>query len=761
MRGDGSSILVVEGDANLVDILGEINDFSGFVGLEIGNGATITVTSQVEVDILAKIGAVFGSGTLSINGTESLNLAEVTVAITELTVSGSHTNLSNVSIVDGTFSLEQGSMTNINTDGINLVGASTTTAGFSIDENGQLFITDTSLTGRQLIVIDIEGVIDVVRYTVVLPEQDITPTQADFDAITFDELDEGVNLNLSNALSTALPNLDSAFVLTKTIASHGSVNGFSYNSGDFFGTDIITFTLTNIVNEEEFDFTADLSITAVNDAPIIGGIIPIDITIMGAGIDLSSLEFVDIDGDDLTVTLTASTGDLGGRGSVVGVTLSGDGGNTLILTGNVSDINTYFDIVSNIQYFPPNNITGDNAATITIVANDGFVDSLTRTINIDIVAVNDAGPTISGIIPTDITVIEDTASNIDLSSLEFADIDGDNLTVTLTASTGTFTLFLDGEPSNETNLLSISGTASEINAYLDTASNIQYIGASNIIGDDAATFTIVANDGTFDSLISTINLDIVPINAPVIGGTIPTDISIIEDIAIDIDLSSLEFTNINEGNLTVITLTASTGTFAGVDGVVGVTVFGTGTSELVLTGNISDIHTYLNTAPNIEYTGASNVYGNNAAIFTITASNGMLSSELLVPSIVNLDIGRVLRGTSDDDTILGTSAGDIIEGLAGVDTLTGGAGADSFVYTDVDVGGENVDTIRDFVSGIDKIDLSGVSGLSGVPDFMTTVNSSSTRVLFIDTNDSGNFGSGDIQIHFSNGTNIVEGDFLL
>ena len=773
MRGDGSSILVIEGDASLVDILGEINDFSGFVGLEIGNGATITVTSQVEIDILAKIGAVSGSGILSINGPTDLSLSEVTV-IDGFAIAGSNSNLSNVSVVDGTFSLEQDSMTNINTDGINLVGASTTTAGFSIDENGQLFITDASLTGRQLIVIDnfdddtdTETPAISVRYTIVLPELDIAPTQEDFNSITFASLDEGINLNLSDVLSTALPNLDSAFVLTKIIASHGTVNGFNYNSGDFFGTDIITFTLANVANGEEFDFTADLSIAAINDAPIIGGIIPTDITIMEntlTDIDLSSLEFVDIDGDDLTLTLTTSAGAFIGVNGV-GVTALGFGITRLVLTGNISDINTYFDIASNIQYIGVNNINGDNAATFTIVANDGFVDSLTSTINIDIIGDNDAGPTISGIIPTDITVIEDTASNIDLSSLEFADIDGDNLTVTLTSSTGTFTgvdevtgVTVFGTGTSE---LVLTGNISDIHTYLDTASNIQYIGASNITGDDAATFTIIANDGTVDSSINTVNLDIIPINIPVIGGTIPTDISIIEDIAIDINLSSLEFTNINEDNLTV-TLTVSTGTFAGVDGIAGVTVSGTGTSELILTGNISDIHTYLDTASNIEYTGASNVYGNNAATFTITANNGILSSELVVPSIVNLDIGRFLVGTSGDDTILGTSAGDIIEGLAGLDTLTGGTGADRFVYTDVDIGVENMDTITDFVSGIDKIDLSGVSGLSDVPDFMASLTSSGTRALFIDIDDNGGFsGTGDIQIHFSNGSNIVEGDFLL
>ena len=247
LRGDGSSILVIEADTRLADILSGVSDFSGFASLEIGDGATVTVISPDEVTLLAKIGVVSGSGTLTINGTETLS---------EVTVNGSHTNLFDVSTIDGTFSLEQGSTTNINTDAVNLAGASTTTTGFSI-ENGQLLITDTSLTGRQLVVIDeFDHDADIgtagisVTYAIVLPKLDIAPTQANFDGITFDELDEGVNLNLSDALSAALPNLDPVFVLTKATASNGTVNAFSYNSGEFSGTDTMTFTLTNVVTGE-------------------------------------------------------------------------------------------------------------------------------------------------------------------------------------------------------------------------------------------------------------------------------------------------------------------------------------------------------------------------------------------------------------------------------------------------------------------------------------------------------------------------------
>ena len=1156
MRGDGSSILVIEGDASLTNVLGGINDFSGFVSLEIGDGATVTVTSSDEVNLLAEIGVVSGSGILTINGTETLDLAEVTV-VAGLTVNGSHTNLSDVSTIDGTFSLDQGSTTNINTDGVNLVGALTTTAGFSI-ENGQLLMTDSSLTGRQLVVIDeFDHDADLgttgisVTYAIVLPDLDIAPTQADFDAITFDELDEGVNLNFTDALSTALPNLDPVFVLTKATASNGTVNGFSYNSGDFSGTDTMTFTLTNVVTGEEFNFTADLAITAVNDDGIIqitgnrqqgetltaelidldGGVevlsyawsqgavtesessfniasstddlvltityrdavnpntdqtatitiaaedilaVDIDTQITlnlegdstsgiviledsnnsdsfagltlgnpvnivttlsyttatislvddGSGgeqinfeyiIDTNNSEYIALDeGEELldSITLTTTEGvSLSREFTVVGEndTASFSSGNVLtvndssgldqgtvetqsyvisdadgiqqedlvqnfgliatsgMLDGEVvasEDLAAYgtlninsitnelsflkgegvdallenevvvltFSVESIDQTTLPVTVTingtndipvivneeltiaedsdqvvisvldndsdaeGDALTVTDVTANNGTVsineqnqleytananffgtETLSYTVSdgvstqsgmvtVSVTPVNDRGeltvlgsisvgrgsilsvtltdvdgidgadvtlsivddngdlivdftpvvvqglgntattvvvptsvaveseiilrasyidaggvtygteapfitteslmvlntpPIIGGIVPMDITVIEDMASPVDLSSVEFSDIDGDDLTVSLTADSGSFTATSSTEVTvggSGSEVLTLSGSASTINEYLDITSNIEYTGASDIEGDNAASFMIEANDGFISSLIRTVNLDISAVNdTPTIAG-VPTDIIVTEDTASPVDLSSVEFSDIDGDDLTA-TLTVSTGIFTGIAGISGVEVVGSGTNELILTGSASDLNNYLETISNIQYTGVSDVNGDNAATFTISVDDGVLFSST---STVNLDIGGVFEGTSSDDTIVGTSAGDIIEGLGGRDTLTGGAGADRFVYTDVDIGGENIDTITDFVSGIDKIDLSGVSGLSGVPEFMTSVASSGTGFLFIDANGTGYFSlSGDIQIHFSNGTNIVEGDFLL
>jgi Ca2+-binding RTX toxin-like protein len=65
-----------------------------------------------------------------------------------------------------------------------------------------------------------------------------------------------------------------------------------------------------------------------------------------------------------------------------------------------------------------------------------------------------------------------------------------------------------------------------------------------------------------------------------------------------------------------------------------------------------------------------------------------------------------LRGGNGLDLIVGGVGNDTIRGAKGTDTLTGGEGVDVFIFhTDLD-GTINVDTITDFVSGVDRIELS-------------------------------------------------------
>ena len=1075
MRGDGSSILVIEGDASLTNVLGGINDFSGFAGLEIGDGATVTVTSSDEVNLLAKIGVVSGSGTLTINGTETLDLAEVTV-VAGLTVNGSHTNLSDVSTIDGTFSLEQGSTTNINTDAVNLAGASTTTVGFSI-ENGQLLMTDSSLTGRQLVVIgefDHDANLGTagisVTYAIVLPDLDIAPTQADFDAIIFDELDEGVNLNLLDALSTALPNLDPAFVLTQATANNGTVDGFSYNSGDFSGADTMTFTLTNVATGEEFDFTADLAITAVNDDGIIqitgnrqqGETLTADLIDLDGGVEVLSYAWsqgsvtesessfnIASSTDDLvltityrdavnpsteqTATITIAAEDILAEGvdtqiilnlegdSTTGVVILEDSNNSDsfagLTLGNPVNIATTLSYTTatislvddgssgeqiNFEYI----IDTNNSEYIALAEGEELLDSITLTTTEgvsftreftvvgendtasfssgNVLTVNDSsvldqgatetqsyvisdadgiqqedlvqnfgliatsgtldseviastdlavygtlnvnsltnelsflkGEGVDALLENEVVVLTFSVESIDQTALPVtvtinggnespvivneeviiaedsglvvisvldndSDAEGDTLTVTnvtgvsngtvsinqqnqleytananffgtetlsYTVSDGasiqTGTVTVSVTPVNDRGELSVLGSSSVVRGSIlsVTLTDIDGIDEVDVTlslvddnGDNIADFTPVVVEGSGDTATTTVvvptsvavgseiilrasyidaggvtygteapfitteSLTVSPDTPPTIGGIIPTDIFVVQAIASNIDLSSVEFADIDSDDLTM-TITASTGTFTG-EATIGITVSGSGTSEISLFGSVDDLNNYLETISNIEYTGASDINGDNAATFTIVVDDGVLFSPI---STVNLDIGGVFEGTPNGDILVGTKLADTLSGGAGNDTLfglngddiisgddgiddivgndgndflSGGGGNDIFSYRDTDVDSANVDTITDFTTGEDKIDLSRISNLASSPtlatvsspieegatltDDLLAYTNTGITTLYIDANNDGLFNAAnDIQIEFSNGVSLVIGDFI-
>jgi trimeric autotransporter adhesin len=66
-----------------------------------------------------------------------------------------------------------------------------------------------------------------------------------------------------------------------------------------------------------------------------------------------------------------------------------------------------------------------------------------------------------------------------------------------------------------------------------------------------------------------------------------------------------------------------------------------------------------------------------------------------------------LRGGTESDTLDGGIGADVISGGAGNDTLYGGSGTDQFVFDTTLNASTNLDTIKDFVKGTDKIVLDG------------------------------------------------------
>ncbi|MDM8160382.1 cadherin domain-containing protein [Labilibaculum sp. K2S] len=444
------------------------------------------------------------------------------------------------------------------------------------------------------------------------------------------------------SLTGAVANIDTYLNTASNIKYTGASN--------VNGNDAATLTLT--ANDGGYTGTGDgtdvslgtvnVDITAANDDPSISGL-PTDITVsedIASNVDLSvaTLSDVDAGSNSIVLTLTASAGTLTAS-SGGSVTISGSGTGTLSLTGAVANIDTYLNTASNIKYTGASNVNGNDAATLTLTANDGGytgtgggTDVSLGTVNVDISAVND-DPSISNL-PTDIAASEDIASNVDLSAATLSDVDAgsNSIVLTLTASAGTLTASSGGSVTiggSGTGTLSLTGAVANIDTYLNTASNIKYTSASNVNGNDAATLTLTANDGGYtgtgggtDVSLGTVNVDITAANDdPSISG-LPTDITVSEDIASNVDLSAATLSDIDAGaNSIVLTITASAGTLTASSGG-SVTIGGSGTGTLSLTGAVANIDTYLNTASNIKYTGASNVNGNDAATLTLTANDG-------------------------------------------------------------------------------------------------------------------------------------------
>ena len=261
-------------------------------------------------------------------------------------------------------------------------------------------------------------------------------------------------------------------------------------------------------------------------------------------VDLSSVNFDDVDAGAnlLTVTLTTATGGQLSASSGGGVIVGGSA-TAMTFTGSLTDLNTYFDVASNIRYVHGTTHTnGDNADSITVVLNDngntgsgGGTDQNLGTVNVDITSVNDAP---SGADNT-LTIAEDTDLVLIPTDFGFTDIDSNLFTSVDISPSTNGTLFVDtndngtielGEAITATRTVTVSDIAAGRLIFRPAAgeSGVGYATFDFQVRDDGGT----ANGGQdLDPTQRTMTIDVTSVNdAPVLdnSGT-PTVTGITED----------------------------------------------------------------------------------------------------------------------------------------------------------------------------------------------------------------------------------------
>ena len=453
-----------------------------------------------------------------------------------------------------------------------------------------------------------------------------------------------IESTLSNifASTQTLNSVEGGALVVSGILSSAPINasGPAANNAPAIGVDNVALAFTEGDSAAQIDSAGTLA-DADGDAEWAGGGLTVQITGNANATDQISIS--DTDGDGIAITVSGTDilangvdiGDLSASGGTV------TGGTALMITFDADATNANVqEVLQSLTYSNTSNDPGSLDRTVTVRANDSLGANGSDTRTIAVTAVNE-DPTISGLV-LEVAVTEDTASNLDLSASSFGDIDSaGDITVTLAAGTGTMAASDGGGVvvgGTGTGTLTLVGTVAEINTYLDTASNIQYTGAADVTGDNATSVSVTANDGdgSGDVALGTVNIDITAVNDnPSISGLVP-DITVTEDTGGDLDLSASAFADVDSTGDIIVTLAAGSGTLAASD-VGGVVVGGTGTDTLTLTGTVTEINTYLDTASNVQYTGAADVNGTGATSVSVSANDDDGSGDVALGS-VSIDI---------------------------------------------------------------------------------------------------------------------------
>lgn len=413
--------------------------------------------------------------------------------------------------------------------------------------------------------------------------------------------------------------------LTYTIVSspsHGSISGTLPNlvytpNANYNGPDSFTFR----VNDGSVDSTlatVSITVTPVNDAPVASNQsvttpedTPVNVSLVASDIDGDALSYIIVtapthgtlsgSGANLvytpnanyhgpdSFTFKANDGSLDSNVATVSISVTSVNDApvasnqsvttpedtpvdiSLVATDSDGDVLSYSLVTapahgtitisgSVFRYTPNANYNGSDS--FTFKANDGTVDSNIGTVSITVTPVNDA-PVASN---QSVTTPEDTSVAITLVA---TDVDGDSLTYTVVTP-----------PAHGT----LSGTGA----------NLTYTPNANYNGPDSFTFR--ANDGTANSNVATVSINVTSVNdAPVASNqsvSTPEDTPrVITVVATDADGDSLTYTIVSG---------PTNGTISG-------------------------------TGPNFTYTPNANYNGSDS--FTFRANDGSLNSNVATVSI--------------------------------------------------------------------------------------------------------------------------------
>ncbi len=516
-------------------------------------------------------------------------------------------------------------------------------------------------------------------------------------------------------------------VLTGTLADLNALlsGGVTYQGNpDFHGNDALTMVTDDRGNTGSGGALSDtdvlpILVQPVNDAPVNQLPTTPQVAQEDQPFTIHGLQVSDVDAGNspLSVTLSVLHGTLElAAGS--GVTVSGSGSNTLVLSGSQDAINAL--LAGGVTYQGEQDFNGQDA--LTMVTNDlgntgsGGPLSDTDVLPIEVEPVNDAPVTQ---VPGSLQVKED--GSLSLTGISVKDVDAGSapISMVLRVEHGVLTLLgAAGAVSVQgagTSVVTLVGSLDDLNGLL--AGNLHYEPARDFWGQDNLSITTSDQGNTgaggvlTDSAQIAIQVTAEPDDPQLGVGT--HDILALQGAWVPLNLSA-SVVNPAPGELSV--RIQNLGSAQVVDEH-GQSVGHADGNDWLLPMDQS-VPIYLKDLPAGDHaltlSAESSLGGGTLSSATETITIHSQSGHDLLGS----DQGDWLFGSSGNDRLLGGMGDDVLRGGQGNDILTGGAGSDLFVWGSGDEGttaSPAIDTITDFrPQEGDRIDLADL--LKGVTD---------------------------------------------
>ena len=495
------------------------------------------------------------------------------------------------------------------------------------------------------------------------------------------------------------------------------------------------------------DPTADVA--NVNDAPT-GAPIISGSTVSGQTLTADPSGIADADGlGTFSYQWNAGGNPVGGATSSTFKLTPVQAGSTITVTVSYTDgFGTSESVTSTATAavtIPPGITVNGTSAADTITGTDG-ADVLNGANGNDTINGGWSNDTITGGAGTDVLNGQEgsdlyiVTAATEHTAAEFADTGTSGTDeVRFTAASGTLTIFA-GDTGIERVVLG-TGTGASAVLTAKTALGVNATAAPNaleIIGNAGVnTITGTAFDDTIDGgagadkmtggngndLYIVDNAKDV-ITEGVAGGTDTVDASV--SYVLGANVENLVLTGVaainGTGNELNNTITGNSATNV-IDGKAGLDVLdGAGGSDIYLIDAVAD-----HPAAEIADSGSSGIdevrfasavastlvlFAGDTGIETVTIGTGTAAKAVTTGKIaLNVDASAVenglsILGNSGANIITGTAFNDTLTGGGGNDTLTGGSGNDAFVFNVAPNAKTNLDTITDFTSGSDSIELS-------------------------------------------------------